>query len=197
MVDSETIETKISDEKEETEENFDETTDKFEDKKDEFGEKFEETKEKGKNIADNVISDLYKSIDEFKDSLKNMQKTADQKYNDYKKATVQSLDVDLIETEDVYYIKAAVPGIDKDDILIEAGDNDITIEATFKAYIEEFEEDETAEVIASSLKSGKCVKTIRFENSLDIENISAKFNNGTVTISIPKLVIPKHKVNVE
>lgn len=197
MVDSETIETKISDEKEETEENFDETTDKFEDKKDEFGEKFEETKEKGKNIADNVISDLYKSIDEFKDSLKNMQKTADQKYNDYKKATVQSLDVDLIETEDVYYIKVAVPGIDKDDILIEAGDNDITIEATFKAYIEEFEEDETAEVIASSLKSGKCVKTIRFENSLDIENISAKFNNGTVTISIPKLVIPKHKVNVE
>ncbi|MBQ6511078.1 Hsp20/alpha crystallin family protein [Methanobrevibacter sp.] len=197
MVDSETIETKISDEKEETEENFDETTDKFEDKKDEFGEKFEETKEKGKNIADNVISDLYKSIDEFKDSLKNMQKTADQKYNDYKKATVQSLDVDLIETEDVYYIKAAVPGIDKDDILIEAGDNDITIEATFKAYIEEFEEDETAEVIASSLKSGKCIKTIRFENSLDIENISAKFNNGTVTISIPKLVIPKHKVNVE
>ena len=197
MVDSETIETKISDEKEETEENFDETTDKCEDKKDEFGEKFEETKEKGKNIADNVISDLYKSIDEFKDSLKNMQKTADQKYNDYKKATVQSLDVDLIETEDVYYIKAAVPGIDKDDILIEAGDNDITIEATFKAYIEEFEEDETAEVIASSLKSGKCVKTIRFENSLDIENISAKFINGTVTISIPKLVIPKHKVNVE
>ena len=196
MVDSETIETKISDEQEETEEKFDETN-KFEDKKEEFGEKFEETKEKGKNIADNVINDLYRSIDEFKDSLKNMQKTADQKYNDYKKATVQSLDADLIETEDVYYLKVAVPGINKEDISIEAGDNDITIEATFKAYIEEFEEDETAEVIVSSLKSGTCVKTVRFENSLDIENISAKFNNGTVTISIPKLVIPKHKVNVE
>lgn len=197
MVDSETIETKISEENEETEEKFDETKDKFEDKKDEFGEKFEETKEKGKNIADNVISDLYKSIDEFKDSLKNMQKTADQKYNDYKKATVQSLDADLIETEDVYYLKVAVPGINKEDISIEAGDNDITVEATFKAYIEEFEEDETAEVIASSLKAGTCVKTVRFENSIDIENITAKFNNGTVTVSIPKLVIPKHKVNVE
>ncbi|WP_405304584.1 Hsp20/alpha crystallin family protein [Methanobrevibacter sp.] len=197
MVDSETIETKISEENEETEEKFDETKDKFEDKKDEFGEKFEETKEKGKNIADNVISDLYKSIDEFKDSLKNMQKTADQKYNDYKKATVQSLDADLIETEDVYYLKVAVPGISKEDISIEAGDNDITVEATFKAYIEEFEEDETAEVIASSLKAGTCVKTVRFENSIDIENITAKFNNGTVTVSIPKLVIPKHKVNVE
>ena len=197
MVDSETIETKISDKKEETEEKFDETKEKFDDKKEEFEEKFEETKEKGKNIADNVISDLYKSIDDFKESLKNMQKTADQKYNDYKKATVQSLDADLIETEDIYYLKVAVPGINKEDISIEAGDNDITIEATFKAYIEEFEEDETAEVIASSLKSGQCVKTVRFENSIDIENISAKFNNGTVTVSIPKLIIPKHKVNVE
>ena len=201
MVDSETIETKIADEKEETEETFDETEETFDeetnDKKDDFGEKFEETKEKGKNIADNVISDLYKSIDEFKETIRSMQKSADQKYSDYKKATVQSLDVDLIETEDIYYIKAAVPGIEKDDILIEAGDNDITIEATFPEFIEEFEEDETAEVIASSLNSGKCVKTIRFETSIDIENITAKFNNGTVNISIPKLVIPKHKVNVE
>lgn len=197
MVDSETIETKISDKKEEfEEEEVEETEATFEDKRDEAKEKFEETKEKGKNIADNVINELNRTIDELKDSLKNMQKSADQKYNDYKKATVQSLDADLIETEDVYYVKVAVPGIEKEDISIEAGDNDITIEAEFQAYIEEFDEEE-AEVIASSLKSGKCVKTIRFGNSLDIENITAKFNNGTVTISIPKLIIPKHKVNVE
>ena len=196
MVDSETIETKISDEKEEFEEEVEETETTFEDRKDEAKEKFEETKEKGKNIADNVINELNRTIDELRDSLKNMQKNADQKYNDYKKATVQSLDADLIETKDVYYIKVAVPGIEKEDISIEAGDNDITIEAEFKAYVEEFDEEE-AEVIASSLKSGRCVKTIRFENSLDIENITAKFNNGIVTISIPKLIIPKHKVNVE
>ena len=197
MVDSETIETKISDEKEEFEEEVEETETTFEDRKDEAKEKFEETKEKGKNIAYNEINELNRTIDELKDNLKNMQKSADQKYNDYKKATVQSLDADLIETEDLYYVKVAVPGIEKEDISIEAGDNDITIEAEFKAYIEEFEEEDGAEVIASSLKSGKCVKTIRFENSLDIENITAKFNNGIVTISIPKLIIPKHKVNVE
>jgi HSP20 family protein len=200
MVDSETIETKISDKKEETEEKFDETEEVFEEEtaenaSEDIKDKFEETKEKGKNIADNVISDLYKSIDEFKESLKNMQKTADQKYSDYKKATVQTIDADLIETDDHYHIKVAVPGIDKEDILIEAGDNDITIEATFKPYIEEFEEG--AEVIASSLKTGTCVKTIRFANSIDINAITAKFNNGTVIITIPKLIIPKHKVNVE
>jgi HSP20 family protein len=197
MVDSETIETKISDKKEKFDEKVEEGKEKFEDKKEESKEKFEEKKEKGKNIADNVISDLYKSIDEFKESIKNMQKSADEKYTNYKKSTIKTLDIDLIETKDIYYIKAAVPGVSKEDVLIEAGDNDITIETTFEAYIDEFEEDETAEIIASSLKSGKCVKTVRFENSIDLENITAKFSNGIVIITIPKLIIPKHKVNVE
>ena len=186
MVDTETIEAKISDKKEE-----------FEEKVDEGKEKLEDKKEKSKNIADNVINDLNKTIDEIKFNIKNLQKSADERYANYKKSTVQSLDVDLVETKDIYYIKVAVPGVEKEEILIEAGDNDITIETTFKSYIEEFGEDEEAELIASSIKSGRCVKTIRFENSLDLENITAKFSNGIVIVTIPKLIIPKHKVNVE
>jgi HSP20 family protein len=195
MVDSETIETKISDKKEEFDEQVEEETENFDDENEEIKDKFTEKKEKGKNIADNVINDLYTSIDEFKEYIRNMQKNADKKYSDYKKSTVQSIDIDFVETKDIYYIKAAVPGVDKEDILIEAGDNDITIETTFKPYIEEFEEE--AELIASSIKAGRCVKTVRFENSIDLENISAKFTNGIVLITIPKLIIPKHKVNVE
>ena len=195
MVDSETIETKISDKKEEFDEQVEEENENFNDENEEIKDKFTEKKEKGKNIADNVINDLYTSIDEFKEYIRNMQKNADKKYSDYKKSTVQSIDIDFVETKDIYYIKAAVPGVDKEDILIEAGDNDITIETTFKPYIEEFEEE--AELIASSIKAGRCVKTVRFENSIDLENISAKFTNGIVLITIPKLIIPKHKVNVE
>ncbi len=197
MVDSETIDAEFTEKEETIDEKIEEEKSKFDEKKEETKEKFEEHKEKGKNIADNVINDLYKSIDEFKESIKNMQKSADQKYADYKKSTVQTLDIDLIETDDFYYIKAAVPGVEKEDVLIEAGDNDITIETTFKPYIEEFEEEDEAEVIVSAIKSGRCVKTVRFENSIDLENIKAKFANGIVKVTIPKLVIPKHKVNVE
>ena len=193
MVDSETIEAKVSDKKEKIDEKIDEGKEKI----DETKEKIEDKKEKSKNIADNVMNDLYTSIDEFKDYIKNMQKSADKKYADYKKSTVQTLDIDLVETKDIYYIKAAVPGAEKEDVLIEAGDNDITIETTFKPYIEEFAEDEEAELIASSIKSGRCVKTVRFENSIDLENITAKFSNGIIIVTIPKLIIPKHKVNVE
>lgn len=189
MVDSETIEAEVSDKKEEFEEENKEN--------EETEDPFEKRKEKTKTIADNLISEINKSIDEFKENIKNMQKAADKKYSDYKKSTVQSLDVDLIETDDVYYIKVAVPGVEKDEVIIEASDNDITIEATLTPYIEEFADDESAEIIVSSLKSGRCVKTVRFENSINIEEISAKFQNGLVYISVPKLIIPKHKVNVE
>ena len=196
MVD-ETIDTKFTEKEETVEENIDEEKSKFDEKREETKEKFDETKVKGKNIADNLLNDLSNSIDEFKESLKNMQKSADQRYADYKKTTVQTIDIDLIETDDIYYIKAAVPGVEKEDVSIEAGDNDITIETCFKPYIEEFEEEDGAEVIVSAIKSGKCVKTVRFENSIDLENITAKFSNGVVIVTIPKLIIPKHKVNVE
>lgn len=193
MVDSETIDTEFTEKKEK----FDEKKEKTKEKINETKEKFDETKEKGKNIADNVINDLYKSLDEFKDSIKSMQKTADQRYSEYKKATVQTIDIDFVETKENYFIKAAVPGVTKEDISIEAGDNDLTIETTFKPYIEEFDEEDEAEVIVSAIKTGRCVKTVRFSNSIDIEKITAKFSNGIVKITIPKLIIPKHKVNVE
>ena len=193
MVDSETIDAKISDKQEEFEEKVDDVEEETEETKDTF----EDKKEKGKNIADNVIADLSKTIDEFRENIKNMQKNTDQRYQDYKKSTVQTLDIDLVETKDFYYIKAAVPGVSKKDISIEAGDNDITIETTFTPYIEEFDEEDEAELIVSAIKSGRCVKTVRFENSIDLENIKARFKNGTVLITLPKLVIPKHKVKVE
>ena len=199
MVDEETIDTEFTEKEEEVEvdEKINEEKTKFDEKKEETKEKFDERKEKGKAFADNVINELYKNIDEFKENIKNMQKTADQKYTDYKQATVQTIDIDLVETKDFYHIKAAVPGVEKEDVLIEAGDNDITIKTTFKAFIDEFEEEDEAESIVSAIKSGKCSKTVRFENSIDLENITAKFSSGIVTITIPKLIIPKHKVNVE
>ena len=166
------------------------------DKKAERKAKYEERREKSKAAADSVFNDLSQSIDEFKENVKNIQKAADQRYADYKKSTVQNLEVDLLESDDTYYVKAAVPGITKDEIAIEAGDNDITIEANIPAYAEEFDADEV-KVISAHIKAGRCVKTVRFENSIDVENISAKFDKGAVYITIPKLIIPKHKVTVE
>lgn len=196
MVEKDIIETKISEGKEKAEEKIDEHKEKAEEKINYRKEKLNEKREQTKNMAGKMTEDLSRGFDNLQEGIKSIQKIIDQKIDDYKKATIHSLDVDLIETEEKYYLKVDVPGIEKEEIDIEAGDKDISIVATFKPFIEEIEEKDKT-VLISDIKQGKCSKSIRFSNNIEIDKISAKFNNGTVLITIPKLKTPKNKINVE
>lgn len=196
MVEKDIIETKISEGKEKAEEKIDEHKEKAEEKINYRKEKLNEKREQTKNMAGKMTEDLSRGFDDIQEGIKSIQKIIDQKIDDYKKATIHSLDVDLIETEEKYYLKVDVPGIEKEEIDIEAGDKDISIVATFKPYIEEIEEEDKT-VLISDIKQGRCSKSIRFSNNIEIDKISAKFNNGTVLITIPKLKTPKNKINVE
>ena len=196
MVEKDIIETKISEGKEKAEEKIDEHKEKAEEKINYRKEKLNEKREQTKNMAGKMTEDLSRGFDDLQEGIKSIQKIIDQKIDDYKKATIHSLDVDLIETEEKYYLKVDVPGIEKEEIDIEAGDKDISIVATFKPYIEEIEEEDKT-VLISDIKQGRCSKSIRFSNNIEIDKISAKFNNGTVLITIPKLKTPKNIINVE
>lgn len=196
MVEKDIIETKISEGKEKAEEKIDEHKEKAEEKINYHKEKLNEKREQTKNMAGKMTEDLSRGFDDLQEGIKSIQKIIDQKIDDYKKATIHSLDVDLIETEEKYYLKVDVPGIEKEEIDIEAGDKDISIVATFKPFIEEIEEEDKT-VLISDIKQGRCSKNIRFSNNIEIDKISAKFNNGTVLITIPKLKTPKNKINVE
>ena len=196
MVEKDIIETKISEGKEKAEEKIDEQKEKAEEKINYRKEKLNEKREQTKNMAGKMTEDLSRGFDDLQEGIKSIQKIIDQKIDDYKKATIHSLDVDLIETEEKYYLKVDVPGIEKEEIDIEAGDKDISIVATFKPYIEEIEEEDKT-VLISDIKQGRCSKSIRFSNNIEIDKTSAKFNNGTVLITIPKLKTPKNKINVE
>lgn len=196
MVEKDIIETKISEGKEKAEEKIDEHKEKAEEKINYHKEKLNEKREQTKNMAGKMTEDLSRGFDDLQEGIKSIQKIIDQKIDDYKKATIHSLDVDLIETEEKYYLKVDVPGIEKEEIDIEAGDKDISIVATFKQFIEEIEEEDKT-VLISDIKQGRCSKSIRFSNNIEIDKISAKFNNGTVLITIPKLKTPKNKINVE
>ena len=207
MVEKDVLEEKMNERKEKFDSAKEKVEEKVDEKYNEKKEKFEQRKEKGKVYSEKFVNDLNCTIEEFKENFKSMQKYADEKINEYKNATISNLAVDLVEADDIYYLKVAIPGITKDDVEIEAGDNDIVITATFKPFIEELgfnlepedeeEEADDVRIIASELTVGKCSKTVRFENSIDVEKISAKYKSGIVLITIPKLIIPKHKVTVE
>ena len=206
MVEKDVLEEKMNERKEKFDSAKEKVEEKVDEKYNEKKEKFEQRKEKGKVYSEKFVNDLNCTIEEFKENFKSMQKYADEKFNEYKNATISNLAVDLVEADDIYYLKVAIPGITKDDVEIEAGDNDLVITATFKPFVEELgfnleaEDEEDADdvrIIASELTVGKCSTTVRFENSIDVEKITAKYKSGIVLITIPKLIIPKHKVTVE
>ncbi len=189
--------TKEPKEEETTESKEEKTKEPKEEETTESEEKEQKTEEKTVNYSEKFANDLNNTIEEIKENFKSVQKYADEKLNEYKNATVSNLAADLIETDEIYYLKVAIPGISKEDVEIVVGDNDIVITTTFKSLIEELEDIDDAKVIASELTTGKCSKTVRFEKSIDMDNIKAKYNAGIVLITLPKLIIPKHKITVE
>ena len=128
--------------------------------------------------------------------MKSMKKNVDCKINDYKKTAVNGLYADLVEDEEKYYLRAWVPGIPKKEIEIEASDNELVIEVEFDSLADSIES-EDKKVIINGLKTGKCTKTIHFEENIDIETIDAKANKGVLNIIVNKIQAPKQKVNVE
>lgn len=205
MVDTETIETKIVDEKEKVEDKTAEAKEKIkakaEEKKEEIKakkveteERINETKERGRTIRDNVSKDINEGYESVRGNVKNIQKIIDEKINEYKTATVQSLATEVLEGDDAYYVRVAVPGAEKDTIEVNAGDNEISIEATFVPLSETMED---VDVILNELKIGRCAKTIKFSSAIQMDAVKAKFGLGIVDITVPKVPKPSTKVDIE
>lgn len=192
-----TIDTTISNTKDKVDSKIDEGREKVDTKIDEKKEKFNQRIDQSKNFADKMATDLSKGVDDLFLNVKSAQKSINNRINDYKKTLIKTLNINLIESKTTYYIKVSVPGISKDDVDINAGDYEINIQADFPVFTDEIPEDDNLEVIVEELEKGHCVKNITFEKKIDISNITAKFQNGVIFITIPKVQIPKQKINVE
>lgn len=197
MVEKDTIETKVIEKKEKVDEKIDEKKEKVNEKMSQSREKVNEKVEQGKNIADKMAEDFSKGVDDLILNVKSVQKVVDGKINDYKKAAVQSLDTALVEDDEKYYLKVAVPGVDKENIDIEAGESDISIVCTFTPFTEELEDVENPEVLSCDLKKGKCAKKVQFSNEIDTETIKAEYKNGVILITLTKIQNPKIKVDLK
>lgn len=202
MAEEDIIETTAREKQAETEEEVEnETTENTEeetvkDKEQERRERLDEKLKQGKEITDKIAEDITRTVDSFIVNMKSMQKNVDGKINDYKKTAVNGLYADLVEDEEKYYLRAWVPGIPKKEIEIEASDNELVIEVEFDSLADSIES-EDKKVIINGLKTGKCTKTIHFEENIDIETIDAKANKGVLNIVVNKIQAPKQKVNVE
>jgi len=82
--------------------------------------------------------------------------------------------VDLYEDKNNSYVRAELPGVNREDISVETVDDTLTITATRKA-----KEAESAEAAALS-------RSINIPESVQSDKVTAAYENGVLTVTLPK-----------
>ncbi|MCE9560034.1 MAG: Hsp20/alpha crystallin family protein [Armatimonadetes bacterium] len=96
------------------------------------------------------------------------------------------LPVDVSQTETALIIRASVPGISPTELFVEIEDQTLTIRGETK---KETLEDE--KIYRNEISYGSFTRSIRLPDQLEVDKTTAKFDNGMVKISIPKIPIVK------
>ena len=90
--------------------------------------------------------------------------------------------VDVSETENGYVLKAELPGVSKDDVKITIKDDVLTLRGEKKTDCKA--EGQTNHICESA--SGKFARSFRLHAAVEKEKIDATFENGILTLNIPK-----------
>jgi HSP20 family protein len=93
--------------------------------------------------------------------------------------------IDVVEKKDAYLLYAELPGVDLSQIDISFEQNVLTIRGNKRPSIEASNEGELR-VYAAERVSGTFERSLRLPEFVDGEHIGAAFNNGLLTVTVPK-----------
>lgn len=148
-------------------------------------EKHKDMLEKRKSAAEKMMDDMVKSIKEMQNDLEN-------RISEYTETVPEKPTMDVIETDEKIVVKTDLPGVDKKDINIELTEDRITVSAQF----EEDVEIEDANYYKKERKYGEAMRSQKLPEKVVVEEATAKFENGVLTIDLPKVEVKK-KFNVK
>lgn len=96
--------------------------------------------------------------------------------------TTWGLALDLVEKDDVYVVKASVPGIDPDDLEITLSENTLSISGEFK----EDKEIKESQYRMRERRAGSFCRSLTLPSAVDQDAIEATYDAGILTLTVPK-----------
>ena len=99
------------------------------------------------------------------------------------------MQADVAESEDAYTVEMNLPGVKKENVKIELKDGYLIVNASTKS--ETTEEDKKTKYIRKERYSGSGSRTFYVGEDVKQEDIKAKFENGILSLSVPKPVEQK------
>ncbi len=101
----------------------------------------------------------------------------------------RGLSLDVAESEEGYVVKASVPGINPDDVEITIEEDVLTIKGEFSKDSET--EEET--YLIRERCAGSFGRRIRFPVEVNADAVGATYENGVLTLNVPKVEEVKPK----
>lgn len=93
-----------------------------------------------------------------------------------------SLSMDVVENGDSYVVRAAIPGVDPNDVDISVEEDVLSIKGEFTHR----EETEGENYLRREIRSGSFNRQLRLPPTVDPEKAEAKFEHGMLTLTLPK-----------
>ncbi len=98
--------------------------------------------------------------------------------------------LDVKEADGGYQVQAEMPGVKKDDIQVQIDGNRVAISAEVKR---ESEQKEGERVLRSERYYGSVGRSFQLASEIDEAAASAKFEDGVLTLTLPKKQTPASK----
>jgi HSP20 family protein len=115
-----------------------------------------------------------------------LQREMDRLFNDFMKPLRADFDfyprVDAYETDDKVVLELEIPGVQKDELKITVEDGVLKISGEKKT--ERDEKGRNYRIVERSF--GKFERAFIIPDYVDVQKISAKYNNGVLTLEMPK-----------
>jgi len=95
--------------------------------------------------------------------------------------------VNIVEKTDAYQLEVSAPGWQKESFNLKLDANVLTISAEKK----EEAKDETAKVVRKEFTNKSFKRSFTLDEKIDAANISAKYENGVLQVTLPKKEVVK------
>jgi len=92
--------------------------------------------------------------------------------------------IDVLEDEKALYFEAEIAGVKKDDVKVSVNDENIL---TIKGEKKFEKKDQATSCCRNERSFGEFMRSFQLPGNVDPEKISAKYENGILTLTVPKI----------
>lgn len=129
------------------------------------------------------FSQLQKAFDRLFSEFQSMKKSSELKEFDF------SPSCEIAEEENSYVFKFDLPGVNRDQVKVEVDKDRLTVQAERK----EEKEQKTRKKFLSEVSYGSYSRSFTLPGPIDDKKIDARFENGVLTVTVPKTETSKSK----